>query len=259
MRAERRIAGAAGRPEADREAPVNRLTAPLPELLERVAPDWFDVVRAWRDSPAGRALIERVEARRLAGATIYPAEPLHALALTPSHALRVVIVGQDPYHRPGQAEGLAFSVPDGQRMPPSLRNVLAEMSRDLGLATSRRASLARWAMQGVLLLNTALTVEEGRPGSHSTWGWEALTDEIIKAASRSEHAVVFMLWGAHAAAKRAMIEESGPKRCVLVASHPSPLAARRGATPFIGCGHFGAANRFLATHDPGRPPIDWGR
>jgi uracil-DNA glycosylase len=257
MRAERQIAGAAGHAEADRAAPVNRLTVPLPDLLERVAPDWLDLVRAWRDSRAGRALIERVEARRVAGASIYPGEPLRALALTPSHALRVVIVGQDPYHRPGQAEGLAFSVPDGQRIPPSLRNVLAEMHRDLGLAPRRRANLAGWAAQGVLLLNTTLTVEGGRPGSHAGWGWEALTDEIVKTASRSEHAVVFMLWGAHAAAKRALIDESGPQRCVMVANHPSPLAARRGPTPFVGCGHFRATNRFLAVHDPGRPPIDW--
>jgi len=259
MPAQRRVAGAGGRAEEVRAAPINRLAAPLPGLLERVAPDWLDLVRAWRSTPAGRALIERVEARRVAGATIYPAEPLHALALTPCHALRVVIVGQDPYHGPGQAEGLAFSVPDGQRMPPSLRNVLAEMQRDLGLAQRRRTSLARWAAQGVLLLNTALTVEEGRPGSHSRWGWEALTDEVIKTASRSERAVVFMLWGAHAAAKRGLIDESRLARCVLVANHPSPLSARRGPTPFIGCGHFRAANRFLATHDPGRPPIDWGR
>ena len=239
MRAGRRIAGAAGRAEADRAGPNNRLTARLPDLLDRVAPDWLDLVRAWRDGPSGRALIERVEARRIAGATIYPADPLHALALTPTHMLRVVIVGQDPYHGPGQAEGLAFSVPDGQRMPPSLRNVLTELNRDLCLAARRRTSLAGWATQGVLLLNTTLTVEEGRPGSHSGWGWEALTDEIIKTVSRFDRAVAFMLWGAHAAAKRALIDESGPSQCVLVANHPSPLSARRGPKPFVGCGHFG--------------------
>jgi uracil-DNA glycosylase len=259
MRAQRRLAGAGGRTEEVRAAPINRLAVPLPDLLDRVAPDWLDLVRAWRSSPAGRALVERVEERRFDGATIYPAEPLRALALTPRHALRVVIVGQDPYHGPDQAEGLAFSVPDGQRTPPSLRNVLAEIQRDLGLAERRRTGLAGWAAQGVLLLNTALTVEEGRPGGHSGWGWEALTDEIIKTASQCGRAVVFMLWGAHAVAKRGLIDESRPARCVLVANHPSPLSARRGPTPFIGCGHFRTANRFLATHDPGRPPIDWGR
>lgn len=247
------------RSAAGRAAPVNRLASALPDLLERVAPDWLDVVGRWRDSPAGRGLIERVEARRTDGATIYPAEPLRALALAPRHAIRVVIVGQDPYHGPGQAEGLAFSVPDGQRMPPSLRNVLAEVQRDQGLARPRRTSLAGWAAQGVLLLNTVLTVEEGRPGSHAGWGWEALTDAIIKTASGSEHAVVFMLWGAHAAAKRALIDGSDPDRCVLVANHPSPLSARRAPTPFVGCGHFRTADRFLASHDPGRPPIDWER
>jgi len=259
MLAERRAADRAGHAETDRESPLNRLAAPLPELLERVAPDWLDLVRAWRNSPIGQALIERVEARRVAGATIYPAEPLRALALTPSHTLRVVIVGQDPYQGSGQAEGLAFSVPDGQRLPPSLRNVLGEMQRDLGLAKRRRTSLAEWAAQGVLLLNTTLTVEEGQPGSHSRWGWEVLTDEIIMTASRSRQPIVFMLWGAHAAAKRALIDESRPTRCVLMANHPSPLAARRGPMPYIGCGHFSAANRFLATHDPGSPGNDWPR
>lgn len=253
------MAGAAGRAEADRAAPINRLAAPLPDLLERVAPDWLDVVRGWRDSPAGRALIGRVEARRASAAAIYPDEPLRALALAPRHTVRIVIVGQDPYHGPGQAEGLAFSVPDGQRTAPSLRNVLAELQRDLQVARPRRTSLAGWAAQGVLLLNTALTVEQGRPGSHSGWGWEALTDEIIKTTSRSERPVVFMLWGAHAAAKRALIDEFDPRRCVLVANHPSPLSARRAPLPFIGCGHFGAADRFLARHDPGRPPVDWRR
>lgn len=259
MRHERPVAGPAGAEGVVGAAPANRLVAPLPDLLERVAPDWRETVRGWRDSPAGRALIARVEARRVGGATIYPAEPLRALALAPRRSIRVVIVGQDPYHGPGQAEGLAFSVPDGQRVPPSLRNVRAEMQRDLGLERTRHASLAGWAAQGVLLLNTALTVEQGRPGSHSGWGWEALTDEIIKTVSRSELAVVFMLWGARAAAKRALIDESDSRRCVLVANHPSPLSARRGPMPFVGCGHFGAAARFLARHDPGRAPIDWQR
>lgn len=259
MPAQRRLAGADGHAGQARAAAANRLAAPLPDLLERVAPDWRNLVRAWRDSPAGRALVDRVEARRLAGATIYPAEPLRALALTPRREVRVVIVGQDPYHGPRQAEGLAFSVPDGQRVPPSLRNVFVELQRDLGLAPRRRTSLVGWAKQGVLLLNAALTVEAGQPGSHSGWGWEALTDEIVKAASRFERGVVFMLWGAHAGAKRAWIEESRPGCCVLMANHPSPLSARRSPMPFIGCGHFGAAAGFLSAQDPDRPPIDWER
>ncbi len=241
------------------EALPNRLREPLPTLLERVAPDWRDLVQTWQRSEDGRALVERVEARRLAGATLYPAEPLRALALTAPDAVRVVVLGQDPYHGPGQAEGLSFSVPDGQRVPPSLRNILAELHRDLGIRREH-ASLRGWAEQGVLLLNTVLTVEDSRPASHAGWGWEALTDQIVSALARSGQPIVFMLWGAHAARKRVLLG-SGPaaRQAVLLANHPSPLSARRGPTPFIGCGHFGQADAWLAAADSTRPPIDWKR
>lgn len=237
----------------------NRLREPLPVLLERAAAGWLDLVRAWQHGAAGRALIERVEARRLAHATLYPAEPLRALALTPPDAVRVVILGQDPYHGPGQAEGLAFSVPDGQSAPPSLRNVLAELQRDLGIRRDQ-VSLRGWAEQGVLLLNAVLTVEDGRPASHAGWGWEALTDQVIETLARSGRPIVYLLWGAHAARKRALLDAaSAGRQAVLLANHPSPLAARRGPTPFVGCGHFGQANAWLAATDPARPPIDWKR
>ena len=243
---------------APRALPDNRLREPLPVLLERVAPDWRDCVERWRASLDGQRLIDRIEARRLAGATIYPAEPLRALALTPRADVRVVILGQDPYHGRGQAEGLAFSVPAGMSAPPSLRNVAAELSRDLGLPTRAGTSLAPWARQGVLLLNSVLTVEDGRAGSHAGMGWEALTDEIVKILSSSQRRLVFMLWGAHAAAKLKLFAESDRQRhCVLLANHPSPLSARRGSAPFIGCGHFGAAAVFLSRCDPARAPIDW--
>ena len=235
----------------------NRLREPLPALLGRVAPGWRELVQAWQRSDAGCALIERVEARRLAGVTLYPAEPMRALALTPPEAVRVVVLGQDPYHGPGQAEGLAFSVPDRQRVPPSLRNIITELRRDLGIQREH-ASLRGWAEQGVLLLNTVLTVEDGRPASHAGWGWEALTDQIVMTLAQSRQPIVFMLWGAHAARKRGVL---GPAACqtVLLANHPSPLSARRGPAPFIGCGHFGQADAWLATADPARPPIDWKR
>lgn len=236
----------------------NRLCEPLAASIDRVAADWRDLVVRWRDSVAGRSLIERIEARRAAGATIYPADPLRALALTPRSAVRVVIVGQDPYHGPGQAEGLAFSVPNGVRAPPSLRNIVQELERDLGPPSRKGTSLTGWARQGVLLLNTVMTVEASQPASHSGLGWEALTDAVIEDLSRSVASIVFMLWGSHAAAKRARLDRSAASRHrVLLANHPSPLSARRGPTPFIGCGHFGQAAAFMSVADPGLPPIDW--
>jgi uracil-DNA glycosylase len=239
--------------------PDNRLREPLSASLSRVANDWHGVVTRWGDSAPGRALLERVEARRAAGVTIYPADPLRALALTPLAAVRVVIVGQDPYHGPGQAEGLAFSVPDGVPAPPSLRNVLTELERDLGPSARRGASLAGWSAQGVLLLNSVLTVEDGRPSGHAGWGWEVLTDAVISMLAESERPLVIMLWGAQAGAKRTLFDLAALSRhCILAANHPSPLSARRGPTPFVGCGHFGLASVFLSKADPGRPAIDWG-
>lgn len=238
--------------------PDNRLREPLAASIERVAPDWRDLVARWQHSVEGRALIDRIEARRLAGAIIYPSDPLRALALTPRAEVRVVILGQDPYHGPGQAEGLAFSVPPGVRAPPSLRNILAELARTLGGSTQPGPSLVGWARQGVLLLNTVLTVEQARPGSHAKLGWEALTDAVIKDLSQAERPVVFLLWGAQAAAKHALFDAPALQRhCVLLANHPSPLSARRGASPFVGCGHFQLATTFLARVDPTRAPIDW--
>jgi uracil-DNA glycosylase len=236
----------------------NRLHEPLATSIERVAADWRDLVAQWRGSAAGRKVIEHVQARGAAGATIYPADPLRALALTPRAAVRVVIVGQDPYHGPGQAEGLAFSVPDGVRAPPSLRNIGVELQRDIGSPGLAGTSLVGWARQGVLLLNTVLTVEDGRPASHTDLGWEALTDAVIQSASKSDAPIVFMLWGAHAAGKRLLVDgETSKRHLVLMANHPSPLSARRGPTPFVGCGHFGQANAFLSVADPRPPPIDW--
>jgi uracil-DNA glycosylase len=238
--------------------PDNRLREPLSASIARVAPDWRALVEQWRASQAGQALIERIEARRRAGATIYPADPLRVLALTPREQVRAVILGQDPYHGPGQAEGLAFSVPHGVRAPPSLRNILTEVACDLGIAAPSSGSLDSWARQGVLLLNTVLTVEDGAPGSHAGLGWEVLTDAIISELARSERPLAFLLWGAHAAAKLALFDPAQRARhCVLLSNHPSPLSARRGPRPFVGCGHFRAAIEFLSQADPERLPIDW--
>jgi uracil-DNA glycosylase len=234
---------------------VNQLVEPLSVLLDRAPASWSSIVRTWRDSPAGRRLEAFVAQRQSEGAAIYPATVLRALELTPRERVRVVILGQDPYHGPGQAEGLAFSVPGGQRLPPSLRNIFAELQRDLGMPWPAAGHLGGWARQGVLLLNTSLTVEDGQPGAHARHGWEALTDEIVEAISKDPGPKAFMLWGAHAQAKAALISGGVEQHAVLMANHPSPLSARRGPTPFLGCGHFGAANRFLV--GAGAAPIDW--
>jgi uracil-DNA glycosylase len=232
---------------------VTALGEPLARLLDRVPPSWASVVQAWRASVEGRRLEAFVAQRQAEGATIYPADVLRALAATPREQVRVVILGQDPYHGAGQAEGLAFSVPRGQRVPPSLRNIHQELARDLQLPPPGHGHLGSWARQGVLLLNTCLTVEDGRPAAHGKQGWEALTDEIIVALSADRSPKVFMLWGVHAQAKAALVATE--RHLVLQANHPSPLSARRGPQPFLGCGHFSAANRFLVSC--GRQPVDW--
>lgn len=208
-----------------------------------VAPGWQALVDGFFASPTGAQLLTFLHQRLAAGAVIFPPQPLRALALTPPEAVRVVILGQDPYHGRGQAEGLAFSVAPGVPLPPSLRNIFKELQRDLGLPPpplpAPGGSLVHWARQGVLLLNTCLTVEEGRPASHAGKGWEVLTDAIIGEVSAGAEPVVFMLWGSHAQSKRALID--GSRHRVLCANHPSPLSALRPPVPFIGCGHFSQA------------------
>lgn len=212
---------------------------------------WQPLVQAWAGSPAGVQLLAFLAQREAAGATIYPPEPLRALRLTPLVQVRVVILGQDPYHGPGQAEGLSFSVPTGLKIPPSLRNIYKELQRDLGQAPPASGHLLAWARRGVLLLNTCLTVEDGQPASHAKKGWEALTDALIAAAAGDAAPKVFMLWGAHAQAKAALIAAAGPQHLLLQANHPSPLSASRPPVPFIGCGHFSRAAEWLAGQ--GRP------
>lgn len=191
-----------------------------------------------------------MQQRLQAGATVFPPQPLRALLLTPPESVRVVILGQDPYHGRGQAEGLAFSVAPGVRLPPSLRNIFKELRRDLGTLLPSfpqpGGSLVQWAQDGVLLLNTCLTVEEGLPASHAGKGWEALTDAVIRRVSQDAAPTVFMLWGAHAQSKRALIDAT--RHLVLVANHPSPLSALRPPLPFIGCGHFSQAQAWREGH-----------
>ena len=200
-------------------------------------------------SQQGQDLLVFLQQRLQADAQIYPPEPLRALCLSPMTDIKVVILGQDPYHGMGQAEGLAFSVPSGVAAPPSLRNIFKELQRDLGQAPPFEASLSPWAANGVLLLNTCLTVEDGLPASHAKQSWGALTDAIIQAIAESTEACVFMLWGAHAQSKTTLIAQATshkPTAClVLQANHPSPLSALRGPQPFIGCGHFSKAQQWL--------------
>ncbi len=235
---------------------MNRLDRPLDELLAADFGDWQPVLRRWRASAAGRALVQAVDARVAAGATVYPAQVFRALALTPLAQVKVIILGQDPYHGAGQAEGLAFSVPPGQRPPPSLRNIFKELQRDLGLPMPSSGSLESWAAQGVLLLNTSLTVEDGQAGSHAKLGWQTLTDALCVAVAEHAAPKVFMLWGAHAQAKVPLLVAAGGAHALLRANHPSPLSALRPPEPFLGCGHFGRANDFLQA--VGNSKINWG-
>jgi len=224
------------------------------------APDWEPALRPFFASATGQQLGHFIEGRLAAGATIYPPQPLRALELTALAAVKVVILGQDPYHGPGQAEGLAFSVAPGVRLPPSLRNIHQELARDPALAPHRPpvdGSLVSWARQGVLLLNTCLTVEDGQPASHAGRGWEVLTDGLVRAVLGRAQPVVFMLWGAHAQRAAAAAGLAGPdaSHLVLTANHPSPLSARRAPQPFLGCGHFSRANAFL--REQGLSGIAW--
>ncbi|HEV7912881.1 MAG TPA: uracil-DNA glycosylase [Albitalea sp.] len=235
--------------------PRNGLREPLATVFARVAPAWKPVTDAFLASPAGQALACYVDQRIGEGAVVYPATVFRALELTAPSDVRVVILGQDPYHGPGQAQGLAFSVADGQKLPPSLRNILQEVQADTGTPSQCRGDLSAWARQGVLLLNTSLTVEDGQPQSHAGRGWEALTDALLAHVAAQPRPIVFLLWGAAAQRKRALLQ-AGLHR-VLTANHPSPLSARRPPEPFVGCRHFSQVNRLLAELRPGLPPIQW--
>ena len=202
-----------------------------------------------------RALGGFLRAEEAAGKAIYPpaGTRLAALALTPLPAVRVVILGQDPYHGPGQAHGLSFSVPRGVPVPPSLNNIFKEQAADLGLPRPAHGHLEAWARSGVLLLNTVLTVEAGQAGSHQGKGWEIFTDAAIRAVAQRHSPCVYLLWGSRARAKAPLIRgASGGAHLILEAPHPSPLSAHRG---FLGCRHFSQANTFL--NDQGHDPIDW--
>lgn len=220
----------------------------------KIEPGWKAVLQEEFDKPYFRELAGRLHAEKRDGRVIYPPGPLifNAFALTPFDQVKVVLIGQDPYHGPGQAEGLSFSVPHGVIIPPSLQNIYKEISNDLGVDMSRKdGSLRGWAEQGVFLLNAILTVRSGEPTSHSNIGWAQFTDAVISTLSERREGLVFLLWGNFARSKRALIDTS--RHYVLEAAHPSPLA--RGA--FFGCRHFSKTNALLESR--GLTPIDWTR
>lgn len=217
----------------------------------RIDESWREVLQPEFDKPYFELLTSYVR-RAYSATTCYPPARLifHAFDACPFDKVRVVILGQDPYHEPGQAEGWAFSVPDGVRIPPSLENIYKELQRDLGVPMPASGHLERWVEQGVLLLNATLTVEAHRAGSHQNKGWEELTDAAIMALNQRREHLVFMLWGSYAQRKGQYINRR--RHLVLEAPHPSPLSAYRG---FIGCGHFSAANNYLRQHNIA--PIEW--
>ena len=218
----------------------------------RLEASWKDRVGAYLQRDDMQALAAFLRQRQAAGARIYPpaSRIFAALDATPFEDARVVILGQDPYHGPGQAHGLCFSVQPGVPVPPSLQNVYKELQRDLGIAPPGHGYLQAWADRGVLLLNSVLTVEDGRAGAHAGKGWEGFTDHIVETLGREREHRVFMLWGSYAQKMGALID---PRRHRgLKAPHPSPLSAHRG---FLGCGHFSAANEYLGRH--GGRAIDW--
>ncbi|HEX7814854.1 uracil-DNA glycosylase [Dyella sp.] len=219
----------------------------------RLEPSWKARIGDYLERPEMQALSAFLRKEKQAGKVIYPPGPeiFAAFDHTPFDAVRVVILGQDPYHGPNQAHGLCFSVRPGVQVPPSLVNIFKEIQRDLGLASPDHGCLTPWADRGVLLLNAVLTVERGRAASHQGKGWEGFTDAAIDALNRGEReGIVFMLWGSYAQRKGQLIDTR--RHHVLKSVHPSPLSAHRG---FLGCGHFSAANAYLEQH--GHKPIDW--
>jgi uracil-DNA glycosylase len=224
----------------------------MSESRVRLAPSWQARVGDYLERPDMRALGDFLRAEKAAGKRIYPpgAQMFAALEATPFEEVKVVVLGQDPYHGPGQAHGLSFSVPPGVDVPPSLVNIFKEQERDLGIPRPDHGCLLPWAKQGVLLLNAVLSVEAGKAGAHQGNGCEGNTDHVVERLANEREGLVFLLWGSYAQAKGRVIDNR--RHCVLRAPHPSPLSAHRG---FIGCGHFSAANRWLQGR--GQKPIDW--
>lgn len=215
-------------------------------------PSWLAHLAAEFDAPYMQQLKQFLMAEKAAGKIIYPASKyiFNAFNSTPLDQVKVVIIGQDPYHGPNQAHGLCFSVQPGIAIPPSLQNIFKEQHSDLGISIPKHGCLQSWADQGVLLLNATLTVEHSKAGSHQGKGWETFTDKVIHLVSEKTSGVVFLLWGSYAQKKSELIDSA--KHLILKAPHPSPLSAHRG---FLGCGHFSKANQYLAQNN--KVPVTW--
>lgn len=249
---------AAAGANAGHAAVAGPLKGRVEDQFDALPADWKTLVAPFVGSDAYAPLCRFVDAEVAAGKTVYPADIFHALRMTSPTEVKVVILGQDPYHGDdhgiAQAHGMAFSVQRGVRVPPSLRNIYKEIERDLGICAPSHGNLDAWAKQGVLLLNTTLTVEAANAASHAkpfkTGGWQACTDTLLCGLAAQQGPLVFLLWGSHAQAKAPLL--AGRGHLLLEAPHPSPLSAHRG---FLGCGHFSAANAFLAQH--GKTPVDW--
>lgn len=218
----------------------------------KIEAGWKSFLKQEFKQPYFLQVVTHLKTERSAGKIIYPPGSMIFTAFdkTPPDQLKVVILGQDPYHNPGQAHGLSFSVPDGVTPPPSLLNIYKEIASDIGLQLPRKGNLEKWAEQGVLLLNAALTVRANEPGSHAKIGWMDFTDAVIRAISERKEHIVFLLWGRFAQEKQVLIDET--KHLVLKAAHPSPFSAEKG---FFGCRHFSKTNEYLVKN--GIDPIDW--
>lgn len=217
-----------------------------------IEPSWMNVLKEEFSKPYFKQLVLHLKTEKQLGKTIYPAGRFifNAFDATPFQNVKVVILGQDPYHGPGQAHGLSFSVPAGVALPPSLLNIFKELQSDIGLSMPSQGDLTHWAQRGVFLLNASLTVRQGEPMSHAQIGWATFTDTVISLLSEKRENLVFMLWGKFAKEKTVLIDEK--KHLVLKAAHPSPLSAHQG---FLGCRHFSEANQYLVKN--GIDPIDW--
>lgn len=245
-------------PEATLNKAQNAFLGDLPAHVDVLPPEWQDAFSGVQEQQTLRELGSFLDERLAAGAQIFPLRPFRALLEIAPQDVQAVILGQDPYHGPNQAQGLAFSVPDTCPIPPSLRNMFAELAKECpDTFVPQRNSLIRWARRGALLLNTTLTVEAHKPASHAKRGWEVVTDAIIRRVLREPRPKVFLLWGSHAQSKQALLQShpaAGPV-LVLKANHPSPLSALRPPRAFIGCGHFRQANDWL--NQQGQSGIDW--
>lgn len=218
----------------------------------KIEDEWKEILKDEFKQPYFEQIVTFIKTEKVAGKIIYPPGGLffNAFDKTPFSKVKVVLLGQDPYHNKGQAHGLSFSVPDGVQLPPSLQNIFKELKADIGMATPASGNLEKWAMQGVLLLNASLSVRQNEPGSHSKTGWLQFTDAVISKISEKKEGIIFLLWGRFAQEKQSLIDET--KHHVLKAAHPSPFSADKG---FFNCRHFSKTNELLALQN--KNPIDW--